>query len=530
MLEFAASPARVREATKLAYRYGIQLNESVSDYWRSLPRVTQIPGFAFTLKPYQAEGVTHLERWDGNALIGDEPGLGKTAQVMAYAYKNRRFPMLAVLPKTLILNWRREITLMLGTQLSVLVVGFVPSQRRQAELKVQYPHVTFSKTPLPGFDVTLINYDIVARNQLALEEVGYDYVVVDESHKIKNAKAQRTRAILRLVTGREEVKNKRNEWRVIHDGVRSVTFCSGTPMVNRPLELWTTVNTIAGWVPQFANFFKFAERYCNAHRNQWGWDFNGSSNQDELHQLLTDTIMIRRRKDDVLRDLPPKTFVTVPLEFDRSEYDAVARAFVGSSDWKKGMQTLVQYGGNPARSDDAIVAINKCREIAGYAKMQSAIEWILDYVEEGEKLVVFAHHQRIVDQITAAVKAAGVGVRMIRGGVGLEERAQAAQDFQTDPSVRVIVLNIASAGFGITLTAARACCFVQLPWTPGDLIQAADRVHRIGQLDNVTVYNLVAEGTVEEEIGELIMKKAEVANAVVDGGANRELATMNLGK
>lgn len=517
MLSFEATPTRVREATKLAYKYGINLNDTVNDYWKSLPKCNNIPGFGFTLKDYQAEGVQFLERWDGNVLLADAPGLGKTAQVVAYAHKNRRLPMLAVLPKTLILNWRREITLMLGAQLSVLVVGFVPSKRREAELKLQYPHVSYSKTPLPGFDITLINYDIVARNQLALEAIRYDYVVVDESHKIKNAKAQRTCAILRLVTGREEVKNNRNEWRVIHDGVRSVTFMTGTPVVNRPLELWTTVSTIAGWVPQFANFFKFAERYCNAHRTQWGWDFNGSSNEAELNQLLLDTIMIRRRKHDVLRDLPPKTFVTVPLEFDRSEYDAVARAFVGASDWKKGMQTLVMYGGNPARSDEAIVAINKCREIAGYAKMRSAIEWILDYVEEGEKLVVFAHHQRIVDQIAAAVKAAGVGVRMIRGGVGLEERAQAAQDFQTDPSVRVIVLNIASAGFGITLTAAKACAFVQLPWNPAEFDQCSDRVHRIGQQDNVTVYSLVAEGTVEEEIADLIVAKRQVINAVVDG-------------
>jgi SNF2 family DNA or RNA helicase len=119
---------------------------------------------------------------------------------------------------------------------------------------------------------------------------------------------------------------------------------------------------------------------------------------------------------------------------------------------------------------------------------------------------------------------------VIRGGVSLEQRAQAAQDFQTRNDVQVIVLNIASAGFGITLTAARACAFLQLPWTPGDLIQAADRVHRIGQQDNVTVYNLVAEGTVEEDIGELIMSKAAVSNAVVDGGANRELADLNLGQ
>jgi SWI/SNF-related matrix-associated actin-dependent regulator 1 of chromatin subfamily A len=529
MLEFTATAARVREATKLAYRHGVAL-QGVQAFWDAQPRATEIDRFAFKLKPYQADGVAHLERWDGNALIGDEPGLGKTAQVMAYAFKNRRFPMCAILPKTLLLNWRREITLMLGSQLKVLIVGFVPSKRREAELKRQYPHVSYSKTPQPGFDVTLINYDIVARNQEALEHVGYDYVVVDESHKIKNAKAQRTQAILRLVTGREEVKGKRNEWRVLHDGVKSVTFCTGTPIVNRPAELWTTVSTIADWVPTFTNFFKFATRYCNAHKTRFGWDFNGHSNEAELNQLLTETIMIRRLKAEVLKELPAKTFVTVPLEFDRKEYDAVAAAFEGRGDWKQGMQKLVQYGGNPAKSDEAIVAINKCREIAGYAKLTSAIEWILDYVEEGRKLVVFAHHQKMVDQITAAMKVAGVGVRMIRGGVGLEERAQAAQDFQTLPDVKVIVLNIASAGFGITLTAASACAFVQLPWSPSDLIQAADRVHRIGQQDNVTVYNLVAEGTVEEQIGDMIMEKAEVANNVIDGGANQELTSMQLGK
>ena len=530
MLEFAVTPARVREATKLAYSLGLDLTSSVRDYWSTLPQVSKIANFAFTLKPYQAAGVAHLEKWNGTALIGDEPGLGKTAQVMAYAFKNHRFPMLVILPKTLLLNWRNEITRMLGTQLKVLVVGFVPNKRRLEQLKRQYPHVSFSKTPQPGFDVTLINYDIVKRNLQVLENIQYDYVAVDESHKIKNAKAQRTLAILRLVTGKEPVPNRKGVFRVLHKGVPSVTFMTGTPIVNRPLELWTTVSTIADWVPQFSNFMKFATRYCDAQRTRFGWDFSGSTNQDELNKLLLDTVMIRRRKEDVLKELPPKTFVTVPLEFDRAEYDSVAHAFEGSGNWKQGMETLVRHGGNPARSDEAIVAINKCREIAAYAKLDSTVEWILDYVEEGEKLVVFAHHQLMVNTIHDRVRDAGVGVRMIRGGISPEARAQAAEDFQTDPTVKVIVINTTSGGFGITLTAAKACAFVQLPWTPGDLIQAADRVHRIGQTDNVTVYNLVAEGTVEEDIAMLIMAKAEVANAVIDGGANTELATMNLGK
>ena len=530
MFQVPATVPNARRVFQLCVKHGIGYPSKLVDVLNSNVQSAEIPGFAFRLKDYQTQGVAYLERWDGNVLLADEPGLGKTAQVMAYAYNNRRWPMLVILPKTLLLNWRREITLMLGQQLSVLIVGFVPSKRRQEQLREQWPHVTFSKTAQPGYDVTLINYDIVSRNQEALEAVGYDYVVCDESHKIKNPRAQRTRAILRLVTGREEVKGKKNVFRVLHQPVPHVTFCTGTPMLNRPLELWTTVSTIAGWVPQFASFFKFTTLYCNAHRNSFGWDFNGSSNEAELNKLLEDTCMLRRRKQDVLKDLPPKTFVTVPLEFDRGEYDAVSAAFEGTGAWKQGMDTLVKHGGRAAKSDDAIVALGKCREIAAYAKMASAVEWILDFVEGGDKLVVFAHHQRMVDDVAAAVQSAGIGVRVIRGGVSLEARAQAAQDFQTQNDVQVIVLNIASAGFGITLTAARACAFLQLPWTPGDMIQAADRVHRIGQLDNVTVYNLVAEGTVEETIGDMIMAKAVVANDVVDGGANRELAELKLGK
>ena len=526
MLTFDATPDRVREATKLAYRHGVQL-AGVQEFWAAQPQHTQIPGFAFTLKTYQAQGVAFLERWNGNVMLADAPGLGKTAQVMAYAWRNRKWPMLVIMPKTLLLNWRQEITSMLGSQLSVLIVGHVPSARKQVQLKQQWPHVHFAKQPEPGHDVTLINYDIVARNQHRLEQIGYSYVVLDESHKIKSIKAARTQAVMRLVTGREQAEDNRT-WITHHEGVASVTFCSGTPYVNSTRDLWNVVSVCAPWVPQFSNFFKFGMKYCAGHKTRFGWDFTGRSHEDELNQILTNTILLRRLKQDVLPELPAKTFITVPLEFNRAEYDAVAQAFEGKADWRTGMDVLIAHGGNPAQSSQEIVAINKCREIAAYAKLNSACEWILDFVEGGHKLVVFAHHQAMVDQVYEQVKRAGVGVRKIRGGVKLEDRAQAAQDFQTLPDVKVIVLNIASAGYGITLTAASACAFLQLPWTAADLIQCSDRVHRIGQPDNVTVYNLVAENTVEQVMGEIIMEKAAGSNLVLDGGTNRELNDLTL--
>ena len=194
------------------------------------------------------------------------------------------------------------------------------------------------------------------------------------------------------------------------------------------------------------------------------------------------------------------------------------------------METIVRMGGNAPKSDDAIVAIQKLREIAAYAKLDSTIEWIKDYTEEGEKIVIFAHNRLVIDTIRDALEndedyRGAVGV--IYGGIKDEARADAVLAFQEDPKVRVILVGITAGGFGLTLTAAKAVAFVQLPWTPGEISQCADRIHRIGQVANtVTVFNLVAEGTVEEEMADMLISKGQVLDAVLDDG--RAVNTLDL--
>ena len=123
------------------------------------------------------------------------------------------------------------------------------------------------------------------------------------------------------------------------------------------------------------------------------------------------------------------------------------------------------------------------------------------------------------------------GVRVIYGGVTPEERADAVLAFQQDPKVRVIIVGIQAGGFGLTLTAASACAFVQLPWTPGELGQCIDRIHRIGQeADVVTIFNLVAEGTVEEAMAEMITTKGGVLDAVLDNGQQVNQINLLAGK
>lgn len=531
MLSIAANIDNARKIIRLSTKHGLTVDPAVEALMDGIPRVQVLPGFAFRLKEFQSEGVAWLERQDGRALLADEQGTGKTVQVMAYIHKCRMVPALIVVPNTLKLNWRNEIIAMTGRHYRINVVGKSYSKRQTEKRAAKHPNVVYSKVPTDGCDLYIINYDILAANCEALEALGLQFMAVDESHKIKNPDAKRTQAMQRLAVGSYDAKIKggKRERKTFGPGIGRVTLMSGTPLVNRPKELWTSVSTVAPWVPEFSTFTRFAFRYTNAQRGTHGWDFNGASNTGELNSLLLKHAMLRRLKADVLKELPPKVYRTLPLEFDRAEYDRVDAAFNGIN-WRAGMEAIIRMGGNVPKSDDAIVAIQKLREIAGYAKLESAVEWIKDYTEEGEKLVVFAHNRQVIETIKSELEKdedyrGAVGV--IYGGVSDEARADAVLNFQEDPKVRVIIVGITAGGFGLTLTAAKAVAFVQLPWTPGEISQCVDRIHRIGQdADTVTVYNLVAEGTIEEDMAEMLIGKGQVLDAVLDDG--RVVNTLDL--
>ena len=523
MLSVEANLPNARKVFRLATKHGMTIDQNIIDLLDNIPRATILPGFSFKLKDFQADGVAFLERADGSALLGDEQGTGKTVQVMAYAHKNNMFPMLIVVPNTLKLNWRNEILAMTQQQYQINIVGKTYSKKQLKIRAIKNPNVTYTKVPEPGHDIYIINYDILSHNCDSLESLNIKFMAVDESHKIKNPDARRTQAMQRLAIGYYDAKSKggKRERKFFGKGIRAVTLMSGTPLVNRPKELWTSVSTVANWVPEFSTFSRFAFRYCNPVNNGHGWDFSGASNTKELHNLLTRYCMIRRLKTDVLKELPPKVYRTLPLEFDRVEYDRVESAFNGIN-WQAGMEAIIKFGGNPPKSDDAIVAIQKLREIAGYAKLASAVEWIREYTEDGEKLVVFAHNRQVIETVKRELETDpnyknAVGV--IYGGVSDDARADAVLNFQNDPHMRVIIIGIQAGGFGLTLTAAKAVAFLQLPFSPGEVNQCADRIHRIGQEgDIVTIYNLVAEGTIEEDQADMLFKKGQVSDAVLDGG------------
>ncbi len=230
----------------------------------------------------------------------------------------------------------------------------------------------------------------------------------------------------------------------------------------------------------------------------------------ELHHILKSSVMIRRKKQDVLPELPPKTYTVIPLEIDnRSVYEEVEDDFLNYLRREEG-----ESAAERASNAETLTRINYLRRIAAEGKIRTAITWIKETLDIQDKLVIFCNHRIIIDSLMKEFHNIAV---KIDGSVLLENRQLAVDRFQEDPKIQLMIANIAAGGVGYTLTAAHSVGIMEYPWTPTILDQAEDRCHRISQKYNVTIYNLIAIGTIEERIIELLNQKRKIVNAILDG-------------
>lgn len=446
----------------------------------------EVPGLKRELFPFQKQGVAFIESRGGRALIGDEMGLGKTIQALAWLQLHpEKRPAVIVVPAHLKLNWAKEAEATLT---------------KNARVQILSGTRPYSITG----DIIVINYDILNQWRDKLAALNPKVLIYDEAHHIKNSSAIRTKAAKKLAKG-----------------IPHIIMLSGTPIVNRPVEGFNILSMIDPGL--FPNFWEFAHKYCGAHHNGWGWDFSGATNKGELHQILTKTIMIRRLKSNVLKDLPDKLYSYIPVELsNRQEYEAAERDFIRYLKQIKGDEAAEK-----AKQAEHLVRIESQKQLAVKGKLKQAIDWIRNFIESGNgdsKLVVFAVHKMVIDALMKELK--GIAVK-VDGSCSAEERNRAVEAFQNDPAVKLFVGNIRAAGTGLTLTAASSVAFLELPWTPGELVQAEDRCHRIGQKNTVNVYYLLAEGTIEEKIAESLDDKRKVLDAVLDGKVTEETSLLS---
>ncbi len=381
-------------------------------------------------------------------------GLGKTACAILGA----TLPALVVCPASLILNWWVEINLW------------------RPEASDQFTVLSYASPSLKTID-----------------PADFSTVVVDEAHYLKSPKAKRSRLACRLIAA---------------IGARGKAIAlSGTIVPNRPIELWPLLFSMGIYTGAFNSFGK---RYADGWLAPWGpvskktgkarkvWDFSGSSNVRGLRRFL-EPHTIRFTKAQVLPQLPPKTWRIVALDLPRPQQE---KRF-----------SLDSVSKLPKDRALAFEAYSDVFKIHGERKTPAALEHIENVLTGTRKVIVFAHHRDVVASLVhglAAYNPASMTARMS------PRQKQAAKDsFQTDPSVRVIVGQLKTMGVGHTLTAASHVVIVEGSWVPGDLNQAADRPHRIGQTENVSIDVLTISGSLDEHMLHRAISKMGTIEAIV---------------
>lgn len=402
------------------------------------------------------------------AILADEMGGGKTLSSIMAAY-SLPTPRLVVSPASLKLNWAKEI--------------------RMVDLDGKI-HLVRDKGIDANADWNIINYDILEKYFKELDRVNWKVIIFDEAHYMK------------AVTngGKPDSKRAKHGLKL---GLKApyVFSLTGTPITNRPKDIFNLLRLSDHILSR--NFFNFALNYCGATHNGWGWDFSGSSNEDELHEKIK-PYMLRRLKKDML-DLPKKIRRFIPVEIDLREYRIAIAEYMRKRPYIKG---------------DHLVELTTAKHILAKNKTSHTIEIAETIVDSGESVVIFTCYDAVVKEIMNKFKD---NVVKITGEDSEKKRQQAVDDFQRG-KVQVMVANIIAGGVGLTLTRAKYLIFNDFDWVPANHLQAEDRIHRIGQDEIATVNYVYAEGAeIDEYMANLLEQKSDSINAIIDGGLGESL-------
>jgi SWI/SNF-related matrix-associated actin-dependent regulator 1 of chromatin subfamily A len=389
------------------------------------------------------------------AILADQPRVGKTLPTAAAALEN--LPAIIVCPAIAKTVWEAAFN-KLAPNVSVHVVN---GKREAGQLN--------------SSDVTIINYDVLQYAQTDLDR--YSTLVLDECHRIKNPKAARTKAAMLAMK------------KITH-----VYALSGTPIPNRPIELWPILHGLGvyrgGW-------FDFAARYAKMWSAPWGLDTSGASNLAELKEMMKPHVL-RRKKEDIFKDYkePQVSLITFDLPTDKREQTFDADALLA----------------NP----NALMAFEGLAEImreAGMRKVQYAADFIDDLLQANEPVVVFAHHKDVVQALQDELKLHKPVI--VVGDTTRLKRDMAIEAFQAGKT-KCIIGNIAAMSEGVDLSAADTIVFVECTWSTSALEQASSRVENITKNGIAPViYILTIKASLDHNVLAKVLKKMNVVNQII---------------
>ncbi|MGH8129063.1 MAG: DEAD/DEAH box helicase, partial [Gammaproteobacteria bacterium] len=457
-------------------------------------------GFKGKLRSYQREGLAWLD-FLGTAGLGgilaDDMGLGKTVQVLAHILGVRRHgqlkdPVLVVAPTSLVGNWRDE------------AARFAPSLKT---LVIHGPARADRFDDIADHHLVITTYPLLPRDRERLLEHRFSLLVLDEAQAIKNPRSQAAHVVRELPATRR-------------------LAMTGTPLENHLGELWAQFDAVEpgllGTLQQFTRLYRTPiEKHADSER------------QRRLTRRVG-PLLLRRRKEDVLKDLPAKNEIVRTLELEgdqRSLYETLRltqHERVQQAIKKRGLaqagiivlDALLKL--RQACCDPRLVKLASARKVRRSAKLDALMELVDGLVGEGRRILLFSQFTEMLGLIEPELKKRRIGYQCLTGQTPGGQRSNLVKRFQSG-SVPVFLISLKAGGVGLNLTAADAVVHYDPWWNPAVEAQATDRAHRIGQDKPVFVYRLICAGTVEEKIQAMQARKADLARAVLEGGASQRL-------
>ena len=446
--------------------------------------VAQPAGFMGQLRDYQCEGLGWMEflrRFSFGGCLADDMGVGKTAQVLAMleARRGKHGPSLVVVPRSLIFNWKQEAG------------RFTPEMR-----VLDYTGLNRTFGDFTDYDMVVTTYGTLRRDAVRLKDVAFDYVVLDEAQAVKNAGTESAKAVRLL----------RSQHRLA---------LSGTPVENHLGELWSLFEFLNPGMLGAASVFQLTSG-------------GGKPMEPETRALLANALrpfILRRTKDQVVKELPAKTEQTIYCELEpaqRKLYDELRQHY------RDGLLQRIETDGLAKSKIMVLEALLRLRQAACHpglidakragepsAKLEALEEQLREVMETGHKAIVFSQFTSFLRILRDRLDKAGVVYEYLDGKT--RDRQAKVERFQGDADCKLFLISLKAGGLGLNLTAAEYVFLLDPWWNPAVEAQAVDRAHRIGQQRPVFAYRLIARDTVEEKVLELQKSKRDLAASIIQG-------------
>lgn len=471
------------------------LDEKLREQFQTLMGVEEIPeapepeGFVGTMRPYQAAGYQwfhFLKGYGFGGCLADDMGLGKTVQTLALL-SNEKFtatpkrPSLVVVPTSILFNWEREIRKFAPKVLTMTYHG--PVRKR------------YTKANIMLADIVLTSYGTLLRDVERLMAVSFNYVIIDEAQAIKNPGSRVSRAVRRI--------------RATHR-----LALSGTPIENNLSELWSIFAFInPGMLGNFKGFMRHFARPVER---------EGREDRAQLLRKICFPFVMRRTKEQVAKDLPPKSenlLLGEMLPRQQTLYEITRTKFLGQ------IQYAIDHYGLENSRMQVLEGLLRLRQICCHprladtyftgdsGKFQLLDGCVEDVVAGGHRMLVFSQFVKALELAKSRLAERGIQSLMLTGKTS--DRAGMVDRFQNSSDIPVFFISLKAGGVGLNLTAADYVVHLDPWWNPAVEAQATDRAYRIGQTKPVFVYKMIMKNTIEERVLALQDAKKGLADQVV---------------